>query len=107
MIDIDQSRGNIAHGGKSAVHILREDRSGEAILGTIVDLDGFFERIDFDDRKHGAKDLLTFQRGAWLDSVKQSRAIKETLAVYLCNRGADQCPCAFLLPDLHIVVDPL
>jgi hypothetical protein len=50
VIDIHQSRKNIAHGGESLVDVLGEDRSRESVFGSIIDLDRLCERLDFDDR---------------------------------------------------------
>ncbi len=92
---------------KCTIDILGKDGGREPVLGPVIDLYRFFERVDFDDRKDGAKDLFPFEGGTGLDTIEQSRLVEEALSVHVGDRRTDQGARAFLLTDLHIIVDAL
>src|SRR5689334_13475768 len=57
-VDVDDAGGQVAHGPESLVHIRRVDGAGEAVLGMVVDLDGFLQGVHRDQGGDGAEDFF-------------------------------------------------
>src|SRR5580700_9092808 len=69
-VDIGDSSLEVADGGKGAVYVFCVERSGEAVVDGVGDLDGIFEGGELDESDYRTKDFFARDAHASRDARK-------------------------------------